>query len=792
MNNNIYIKSSGITLVALIITIIILIILAGVSLNILYGKDGIITKAQLASFATEMKAIEEKVGLKKINNEVKRYLYDENIKIFDINVTTDLEMSDTLKKEIMYFRDNESEEKYMIDYNPENFYNYITVGENNKIEKLWIIDKQTAGGKENTYIYDENSQVVFKIQQTKIGSDIYHSYNATTIRNGKAVVDESIKETFESYDNGYYEPDFKGFDPNTTYIVYYSNNILTTNDNVTKILVTIKDYMNSGRKAEIQLNGEKYVAYDYNNKIWANAVTMANGVESWWVWIPRYSYNTATYDDTEFDILFTTIDNKVIQIGQDGKTNLRELSNFENYLQHPGFTITDQSKKSTIQLKGLWIAKFDASYTDNAFPSSSESSDICYAPDMTGYDVNNTYMVYYSPDFSKKQEVKLADYVADGSPKIKEFEGETYTLYDYNKKIWANIVTKANGIESWWVWIPRYTYNKEIQNGEFSIIFVDTNNKPIDTKTYGRTLPDTFILNEAFNIKDTDNTGKTTITKLKGLWIGKFDATYTDDASPSTSESSDVCYAPDMTGYDVNNTYMVYYSPDFTKKQEVKLADYLSQGSPKTKDVDGETYTLYDYNKKIWANIVTRANDIESWWVWIPRYAYKNEIQNGEFSIIFIDTNNKPIDTKTYGTELLKTYIEHPAFTIIDKASNTTTELKGLWIGKFDATYVDETYKDENGIIVTALNTDASGTNTFTRNPTDGHVHDSMGYGTKERYVSSSNSWCDAYTSEGSSCSNFGYYRYCSQCGTRLKYYWCKAHFDPNRNGRVAIHDEDI
>lgn len=41
-------KENGITMVSLVITIIILIILAGISLNITIGENGIITKAKQA------------------------------------------------------------------------------------------------------------------------------------------------------------------------------------------------------------------------------------------------------------------------------------------------------------------------------------------------------------------------------------------------------------------------------------------------------------------------------------------------------------------------------------------------------------------------------------------------------------------------------------------------------------------------------------------------------------------------------------------------------------------------
>ena len=47
-------NNKGITLVALVVTIIVLIILAGISINLLLGDNGIITKAQDAKKQQKM------------------------------------------------------------------------------------------------------------------------------------------------------------------------------------------------------------------------------------------------------------------------------------------------------------------------------------------------------------------------------------------------------------------------------------------------------------------------------------------------------------------------------------------------------------------------------------------------------------------------------------------------------------------------------------------------------------------------------------------------------------------
>ena len=56
-------KEKGITLVSLVVTIIILIILAGVSINLLLGENGVITKSKEAKRAQEIAEIKEKLSL---------------------------------------------------------------------------------------------------------------------------------------------------------------------------------------------------------------------------------------------------------------------------------------------------------------------------------------------------------------------------------------------------------------------------------------------------------------------------------------------------------------------------------------------------------------------------------------------------------------------------------------------------------------------------------------------------------------------------------------------------------
>ena len=63
-------SAKGITLIALVITIIVLLILAGVSISMLTGDNGIITQAQKAKEKTEEAKIREEQQLESLLNKI--------------------------------------------------------------------------------------------------------------------------------------------------------------------------------------------------------------------------------------------------------------------------------------------------------------------------------------------------------------------------------------------------------------------------------------------------------------------------------------------------------------------------------------------------------------------------------------------------------------------------------------------------------------------------------------------------------------------------------------------------
>lgn len=76
-------SNSAITLIALIITIIALLILAGVTLNMMMGENGIINRAQLAKEKTDKAQEDEKIKIKDLEDELNNYNTRGNEKIED-------------------------------------------------------------------------------------------------------------------------------------------------------------------------------------------------------------------------------------------------------------------------------------------------------------------------------------------------------------------------------------------------------------------------------------------------------------------------------------------------------------------------------------------------------------------------------------------------------------------------------------------------------------------------------------------------------------------------------------
>lgn len=89
--------------------------------------------------------------------------------------------------------------------------------------------------------------------------------------------------------------------------------------------------------------------YDYENGKWANIKTVKDGLEAYWVWIPRFEYVVPTSTTaTEIDVKFISKSKTTADSG---------------YTIHPAFTWkkTENGTTTTKELDGIWVAKFEAS-----------------------------------------------------------------------------------------------------------------------------------------------------------------------------------------------------------------------------------------------------------------------------------------------------------------------------------------------------------------------------------------------------------------------------------------------
>ena len=122
-------------------------------------------------------------------------------------------------------------------------------------------------------------------------------------------------------------------------------------------------------------------SYDETNKQWANAVVTIEGVESYFVWIPRYEYkiNYTTPGTPENG---GTIDVKFIPTSQTKPD--------DGYIIHPAFTNDVENGGWDSELPGIWVGKYETSLVKK-----SDKSD--FSPEGETTIDANTYAITIQP-----------------------------------------------------------------------------------------------------------------------------------------------------------------------------------------------------------------------------------------------------------------------------------------------------------------------------------------------------------------------------------------------------------
>ena len=304
---NIIQKNNGITLIALVITIIVLLILAGVTIATLTGENGILTRASEAAQRTEEANAREQVQLAVAAS------IGEDGKINYDNLNNELAKIDGLTYHGSSISDSNRIESLPEDVVLDGY--TITINADGSINSNGggITPPSTAGKTDGSY--DENK----KVNTPKLGSDM----ELVVYENGEWVTDET----------------------NAAYS--YVAQTGTTED---------------GGTSE-----------------WANAKVTIDGVESYFVWIPRYAYKIDTINHV-IDVKFIKGTGTEATDGTPCKyADDSNLNTSTDYIIHPAFTTNaDLGGGWSTELPGIWIGKYESSLVNKSDSSyiTTSSSDI--------------------------------------------------------------------------------------------------------------------------------------------------------------------------------------------------------------------------------------------------------------------------------------------------------------------------------------------------------------------------------------------------------------------------------
>ena len=145
-------EQKGITIIALAITIIVLLILAGVTIAALTGDNGILGKAVEAAFRQEMSDVRDKIDLYAIEKQLNA---DKELSFKEIKIEDTKNWKNTIKQEIVLWGNyNVDVNEVTNAYIKNNFEKLVS--DNGKVLNIYFIEEDNS---KNKYIYIMNKQI---------------------------------------------------------------------------------------------------------------------------------------------------------------------------------------------------------------------------------------------------------------------------------------------------------------------------------------------------------------------------------------------------------------------------------------------------------------------------------------------------------------------------------------------------------------------------------------------------------------------------------------------------------
>lgn len=733
----------GITLIALVVTIIILLILAAITITLLFNNNSFFGKANEAEFKYQMAAYKEKVDMyttgkimQTMNNDTKWINSGEVLK----EAITDKIIEDITQDDVSIdIRDilpeiKNNEEEYIVVYKGEMHYVSSNNIPNNEEKTQWCIEIGIP-----ILSYAPSTGIEVKNGDYELVKGIYLCT--------PNLVDGFVKEKtryLEVTENGSIVPgNWITHKPNQNWYDYANRqwaNIHVENNGQEIYYVWIPRYCfkldTQDQRSEVQFididnsykdeNGnittwEQRIAEDPSWQI-PEAFTF-NGQELAGFWATKYTIGDITTPSTiDYDMVVykgvVTIKNISLN------TTITDSNPIAKYTVALNGkivqTITDSTKIANISSEIIEFSNLRKGNNTINLTALNENGEIVgsmtkeYAtavvnpPVLKGFNPQTTFFVTYDAEGKEHSTIPIT-------------QTPPSDWYDYGSSEWANIVTRNNNGEVYYVWIPRYQFILDQTNQRSTVKFIAGTSTQVEE---GYQIPEAFTFNgteltgfwatkytigditeSSFNTEVVaksntittrgitgtgvvdgltynyyiDGTLKGTKTNatdnftFTGLKLGteyniliEIRNTQTDEyvAAITKVVTTQQQNEPDLTGFNPDVTYYVYYDDN---GNETIGENIKADGSNARSD-------WYDYGSSKWANILVRTkNDTgtvvsETYFTWIPRYQFTLDQANQRSNVKFISGT---------GTDVDAGYQIPEAFTFNGQ------ELTGFWAMKY-------------------------------------------------------------------------------------------------------------
>ena len=194
------------------------------------------------------------------------------------------------------------------------------------------------------------------------------------------IKDEDIKTGGKEFNmsNGVIE--IKWLAGNTNYVIDTPNEPVVTNDLQQGMTMELIKYEKGNWVSGTDYNYiEGSGTEDNNSSKWANARVTIDGIESYFVWIPRYAYKIIYFEDEDAKKAYMEDNSKTEGIvgysdsrgivDKDGKrvdgvTSYKSIKVGDYFIPHPAFTDNIDLGGWDENIEGIWVGKYETSRSD--------------------------------------------------------------------------------------------------------------------------------------------------------------------------------------------------------------------------------------------------------------------------------------------------------------------------------------------------------------------------------------------------------------------------------------------